>query len=65
MSKEKLTKIDLKLRKPHPRQVMRLGSHSVTAVFAPYELNSAELKELHGKGCKAEGIREVNDERIP
>ena len=51
--KEKLTKVELKIRKKHPRKAFRLGSHVVGIQFDEYELNEAEMKELESKGCKA------------
>lgn len=53
MTKEKLVKIDLKLRKRHPRKSFRLGRHVVGFNFDSFELNEAEMKELGSKGCKA------------
>ena len=53
MSEEKLTKIELKLRKRHPKKAFRIGRHVVTPIFSAFEMNEAELKELKTKGCKA------------
>jgi len=45
-------KMQLKLRRPHPANTMKLGRHSITNVFAGYALNESEVKELQAKGGK-------------
>ena len=51
--KEKLVKMELKLKKRHPNNKMRLGKHFVTNVFSEFELSEDEVKELGSVGCKA------------
>jgi len=53
MTKEKLTKVELKLRKRHPKKSFRIGGHVVGIKFDTYEMTDAELKELKSKGCVA------------
>lgn len=45
-------KMELKLRKRHPRKSFRLGRHVVEVGFKSFDLNDAEMKELEGAGCK-------------
>ena len=41
-------KVELKLKKRHPANRMRLGRHVITNVFQQFELNEAEQVELKG-----------------
>jgi len=50
--KEKLLKIELKLKKRHPKKSFRLGKHVVTPELKSFELNESEAKELESKGCQ-------------
>lgn len=61
--KEKTVKVELKLRKRHPKRKMRLGSHVVTDKFSSFELNEAEQAELESKGGKAWFIEKKEAEK--
>ena len=52
MSKEKTVKVELKLKRPHPRKSYRLGKHSIGIRYAEYELDENEVLELAGKGAQ-------------
>lgn len=45
-------KVELKLKKIHPKKAFRLGRHVVTNLFQEFDLNDAEIKELGSKGCQ-------------
>lgn len=63
MAEKKVKKI-LKLARKHPRNMMNLGSHKVTGVFAEYELNESEVAELSSKGGK-HWFKEGKKEDLP
>lgn len=47
-----MSKLSLKLARPHPRKSYRLGKHSIGLSFKEYELDETEQAELKGKGAK-------------
>jgi len=51
--KIKSEKMELKLRKIHPRKSFRLGRHVILPAFKEFEMNEEEMKELKNAGCKA------------
>lgn len=52
-NKAKTQKIELKLKKIHPRKSFRLGRHIILPTFKEFEMNEEEMKELSNAGCKA------------
>ena len=42
-------KVELKLKRYHPRGSMRLGRHFITREFQEFDLNEVEDKELKGE----------------
>lgn len=47
-----MSKIELKLRRRHPRKSFRLGKHIVGVSFQEFDLSEKEKKELEQKGPK-------------
>ena len=43
-------KVNLKLKKRHPRGEMRHGRHVVTGIFKEFDLNKEELESLKSVG---------------
>lgn len=43
-------KVELKLKKKHPRNCFKIGKHSIGTVFASYDLDETEMKELKTVG---------------
>ena len=56
--KEKMTKIKLKLNRRHPKNVFRVGRHTISNKLEMFEMNEKEMKELQTKGCKSWVISE-------
>ena len=54
VKKEKKIKIELKLKKKHPKKQFRIGSVVVKGyVYKQYELSEAEHKEFLSKGVQS------------
>lgn len=45
-------KLELKLKKPHPKSSFRVGRHLITPTFKSYSLSEKEIAELKSKGCR-------------